>query len=109
MSAPRIAALRRRLTLEEAVRTDDAAGGAVLSWQLRDVMWAAVVPRVGAEGDRADATAAVVSHDIWLRHHTGVRPAMRFRDGARLFEILSVLEVDGARRWLKCRTREISP
>jgi head-tail adaptor len=45
-------------------------------------------------------------HLIALRYRPGVVPAMRFRKAARVFHILSVINVDERDRWLKCFCEE---
>ena len=54
----------------------------------------------------ADRLAGSVSHEVALRYRPGIVPAMRFRKGARVFHIVSVIDVDERRRWLKCLCEE---
>ena len=84
-------------------------------------MTAAASPRVGSRWRRCGATCArlwaprrskrialagTVSHEIALRYLPGVLPAMRFREDARVFHIVSVINVDERNRWLKCLCEE---
>jgi head-tail adaptor len=43
---------------------------------------------------------------VSLRYRAGVVPAMRLRKGARIFQILAVIDVEERRRWLKCWCEE---
>jgi head-tail adaptor len=43
---------------------------------------------------------------VVLRYRAGVVPAMRFHKGARIFHILTVIDVEERRRWLKCWCEE---
>ncbi len=99
-------ALRHRLVLEQIERVSDEGGGFSESWAAVATLWCDVRPLAGAETVEADRLAGRVSHEIALRYRAGVVPAMRFRDGARVFEIVSVIDVDERRRWLKCLCEE---
>jgi len=91
-----IGTLRDRLTLEQPVRTPDGGGGAAVTWQPITDVWAHVRPINGDERLSHDQIAGRLTHKVWLRHRPGVVPAMRFRQGARIYEIVAVL--DGPRR-----------
>jgi SPP1 family predicted phage head-tail adaptor len=69
-------------------------------------LWANLRPSGGSEGVEADRLAGRVTHDVTLRYRPGVSPSMRFRQGARLFHILSVVDVEERRRWLTCLCEE---
>jgi SPP1 family predicted phage head-tail adaptor len=102
-----IAALRDRLTLEQPVRTPDGGGGASLTWEPVAELWAHMRPISGDERLRHDQIAGRLTHEVWLRHRPGVVPAMRFRQGARIYEIVAVLEARHRTR-LKCLCEERS-
>jgi SPP1 family predicted phage head-tail adaptor len=103
----RIGSLRDRLTLEQPVRTPDGGGGASITWQAVTDLWAHVRPISGDERLRHDQIAGRLTHRVSIRHRPGVVPAMRFRQGARIYEIVAVL--DGPRRThLKCLCEERS-
>jgi SPP1 family predicted phage head-tail adaptor len=100
-----IGSLRDRLTLEQPVRTPDGGGGASIAWQPVADLWARVRPISGDERLAHDQVAGRLTHQVWLRHRPGVTPTMRFRQGARTYEIVAV--VDGPRRiHLKCLCEE---
>jgi SPP1 family predicted phage head-tail adaptor len=54
----------------------------------------------------ADRLAGIITHEVVLRYRAGVVPAMRLRKGARIFQILAVIDVEERRRWLKCWCEE---
>src|SRR5687767_2038695 len=102
-----IGSLRTRLTLEQPLRTPDGGGGASVAWQPVAELWAHVRPLSGDERLIHDQIAGRLTHQVWLRHRAGIVPAMRFRQGTRIYEIVAVL--DGARRThLKCLCEERS-
>ncbi len=101
MSA-RIGKLRHRLTIERAVRTADGGGGGAVAWDEVAEIWAAVEAVSGKETVAADRVSGEVSHLITIRQRSDLGPAMRFRRGSEIFEILAVLDKDGRGRFLEC-------
>lgn len=99
----RIGDLRHRLTIERAVRTDDEGGGAALVWDEVAEIWGAVEAVSGAERFATDRVTGSAMYNIAIRYRDGVAPSMRFRRGDEIFEILSVLNDDGRRRFLTCK------
>jgi head-tail adaptor len=101
--------LSRRLVLEAPDRVPDGAGGYSQSWVARGWVWADVAPR-GA-GREVGAAVSRLSHRITVRAApqgapSRPTPAMRFRDGARLFRIEAVTEADADARYLLCIASE---
>ncbi len=109
MSRPRIGALRHRVQLEGSIRTADGGGGASVAWTSVAEIWAAIEPITGAESVLGEGVAGRVTHEIVVRYRIGLEPSMRFRLGARIFEIKAVLDVDERRRMLRCHCREELP
>ena len=108
MSVPR---LNRALVLEEAVRTADGAGGFTLGWSALGHLWAEIVFRSGREIGEAGGPMSVASYKITVRgapvgSTMRPRPDQRFREGLRLFRILSVAERDAEGRYLLCIAQE---
>ena len=107
--------LNRRLTLENAVRTSDGAGGFVESWASLGVLWASVLPRTGRDSETGGAPVSAVSFRIVVRaapvgHVQRPVPEQRFRDGSRLFQIRAVTEFDVEGRYLTCfADEEVAP
>ncbi len=62
-------------------------------------------PISGDERLAHDQLAGRLTHEVWIRHRAGVVPAMRFRQGARIYEIVAVLEARRRAR-LKCLCEE---
>jgi SPP1 family predicted phage head-tail adaptor len=103
----RIGSLRERLALEQPVRTSDGGGGASISWQPVAELWAHVRPITGDERLEHDQLAGRLTHQVWVRHRPEVAPAMRFRQGTRIYEIVAVLDTPH-RTHLKCLCEERS-
>ncbi|HUU24382.1 MAG TPA: phage head closure protein [Methyloceanibacter sp.] len=98
--------LRHRLVLEEAERVSDGAGGFTEDWVTVATVWAAIQPGGGGESVDSGRLAGRVTHGVTLRYRTGVTPAMRFRQGTRVFHILAVIDEDERKRRLRCLCEE---
>ena len=98
--------LRSRLSLQAPVRISDGGGGAATSWTLVANLWAAVRPIHGKEKALADRISGSLTHEIHIRWRAGVAPSMRFVMGARVFEILVVMDNGERRQWLRCLCEE---
>jgi len=102
-----IAALRERLTLEQPVRAADGGGGAAVTWETVTELWAHVRPVTGDERLRHDQLAGRLTHRVLIRYRAGVVPAMRLRQGARIYEVVAVL-AEQRRAYLVCLCEERS-
>jgi head-tail adaptor len=108
MKAPR---LNRALALEEAVNTADGAGGYEQSWSTLGHLWAEVAFRSGRETGQGGGAVSLASYKITVRgapvgNSMRPRPDQRFREGTRVFRILSVGEKDAEGRYLTCIAQE---
>lgn len=98
--------LRHRLTLEQLSRAEDEGGGFIEDWITVATLSANLRPIGGDERYEAERLAGRITHEVSLRYRVGVVPAMRFRKGARIFNIISVIDVDERRRWINCLCEE---
>jgi head-tail adaptor len=108
MKAPH---LTRALVLEAPVRLPDGAGGFTSGWAVLGTLWAEVSPGSGTEAAAVGTALSRVLHRVTVRGApvgSGSRPRaeQRFREGSRVFKILSVTERDPAGRFLICQTEE---
>ncbi len=106
--------LTRELRLEAKVRTPDGAGGFQESWAVLGTLWAEVVPGSGNEALNEEIRTGQVPFRITVRGAAPGAPSrpvpdQRFRDGARVFRILTVTERDPGGRFLICAAREEEP
>lgn len=107
MSAPvRIGDLKHRVAIERAIWAGDGAGGAVITWEHVDEVWAAIWPRQASENFTLDRVAGRATHDVWMRAGANVKPEMRLRAGAREFDVRGVLVIEERGRWMKCVVEE---
>lgn len=107
----RLPILSRKLTLESATRVANGAGGWAETWGPLGILWAEIRPGRGRE---ATGEAGALSRVPWRIIVRAARPGsvarpvagQRFREGARLFRVLSVAEADAAGRYLACEAEE---
>lgn len=104
--APRIGAMRHRVTIERPVRTPDEAGGANISWDAVATVWAEIQPKNGREVFESDQLGGRVTHDIRMRFRTGVTPKMRIFHDGRVFDIRLVANIGERGEWLICSCEE---
>ena len=111
MTRPR---LTRALVLETPTETADGAGGFTRGWTALGTLWADVAAGSGREVAVSGRLVSATGYRIVVRaapvgSPARPRPDQRFRDGARVFTILSVAEGDAGARYLTCITREEVP
>lgn len=98
--------LRTELSLEAVTLTEDGAGGHIETWAEVAKVFAKLEPQRAESRFGGDQSLESVTHRITLRFRDLVKSGMRFRWGARLFEIVTVHDPDETRRYLICRLRE---
>lgn len=103
--------LNRQLALEAPDRVSDGAGGFSETWIELGRVWAQIRSRPGREVRLGPAVAARATHQITVRGApfgapSRPEPTQRFREGARTFRILSVVEADPSGRHLLCSAIE---
>lgn len=108
MKLPRIADLCHRVRIEAPQRTDDDGGGASVTWQLVDEVWAHVRSLSGGERQDAEQVTARTSVEIVCRHRADIGPTHRVVWNARIFEIKAVLDHVHDRRFLILNCEEVS-
>lgn len=86
--------LRHRVWLQRADTTADGQGGFTVAW--RDVcqLWAQIKPSSGNETYRYGQLYPTMTHQVTLRYHPEVHVKDRLAWGTRVFEILSVRNID---------------
>jgi head-tail adaptor len=107
----RLPILSRKVVLESAARVGDGAGGWTEVWGALGTLWAEVRPGRGREATGEAGALSRVAWRIIVRAAVPgsvARPVagQRFREGARLFRILSVAEADAGGRYLACEADE---
>lgn len=96
--------LRHLLTIQEPVRTPDGGGGFTTAWQdiaTGPAVYAAIEPLPGREELRQGQMTPVQSWRITLRYRADITPALRLAEGATIYNITSVRDIDGRAAYLE--------
>lgn len=101
-----IGKFRHRITIQQTANVQDSDGSVVEDWSVHAIAHASIEPISGREYFAAQSTQAEVTHRINMRYLAGVTPKMRVVFGSRVFEILSVINVDERNRGLQLMCRE---
>ena len=101
--------LNRRLTLEAPVESADGAGGVVREFETVATLWAEVMPVSAARAIEAERAGARITHRIGMRFTDDITTRHRFRDGERVFRIVSLRDRDGRKRFLAIEAEETVP
>ena len=97
--------LNRRLVLEAPVESADGLGGVTRSYASVATLWAAVEPIAARQDVVADASGATVTHRIVVRYSPDITTRHRFRDGARVYRIVTLRETQ-RRRFIEIHAEE---
>jgi SPP1 family predicted phage head-tail adaptor len=100
--------LRHRVSLQTNGGTSvDAYGARAQSWTTTVTVWAAVEPLHGNELFRAQQVQAEATSRIRLRGGVTLTPQSRILFGARVFEVLSVQNLDERGQELQAICKEL--
>jgi head-tail adaptor len=101
--------LRDTLILEAPVETPDGQGGVTRAFATLATIKAKIAPQSGETKLIEGHLTQVNSLRITLRPVAGLTAAHRFRQGARLFRILSIEKADPLSLYLTCSCEEETP
>ena len=90
--------LRKRFTVEQPAEAADCLCQMVQTWSTFAVLWGELHPLVGTERIQAAQINANADTQITVRYFAGITNKMRIRYGARIFQIVSALNVDERNR-----------
>jgi SPP1 family predicted phage head-tail adaptor len=102
----KIGKLRHRITIELVTETQDIDGSVIESWSAYATSQASIEPISGREYFAAQSTQADVTHRIRIRYLSGITPKMRVNYSSRIFDILSVININERNRELQLMCRE---
>lgn len=103
----RIGSLRHRITIQKFDKVDDGGGGYEETWVAVATVSASVSPLQGKERYEAQQIQSSLSHKIKMRYRDGILPTMRVLFGARIFNIISVIDPDERHRELDLLCEEV--
>jgi head-tail adaptor len=103
--------LTRRMMLETREAAADGAGGQAVSWRALGALWVEATPRTGREVFAGERPGGRVQWRMVVRAApmgapSRPRPDQRLREGARVFDIVTVAERDPEGRFLEIIAEE---
>lgn len=101
MKFPTIGELRDRITFQKERSRDDGYGGRHVVWEDCGSVWAKVEPLRGREYFYAHQIKSEITHRVLIRFRADVMTDMRIIYQGRVFSIDSVIDVNGAGRYLE--------
>ena len=92
------ARLKHRVSIEQRVRSADAAGGSDVSWSPVLTAWAELRSRSrgGDENAAGGKLEANITHEMTMRYRSGITNDMRVAYQGRVFNIRRLVNVDEA-------------
>lgn len=99
--------LRRRVTIERPVVSQDGFGGEVVVWEAVATVWAAVEPILGREFVEARLEGGELTTRIRIRKRDDVAHKCRVRHGEDVYEVESVQHVRTENRELVLMCRQV--
>lgn len=103
---PEIGELKRRITLQKPVKTEDEGAGKRVNYQAVADVWAAIEPISSREFFFAQQGRAEVTHKIHIRFRTDVKNNWRVRFGTAQYLVDSIIDIAGERRFLELLCHE---
>lgn len=101
-----IGRLRSRVDLEKAAVTRDAGGGITESYSTIAQIYADIRPSGGDEAYRQGKVKDKVTHKIYVRYRSDIRPEYRIKYESRIFQIKNIINIDERDRWLELTCTE---
>jgi SPP1 family predicted phage head-tail adaptor len=98
--------LNRRLVLEAPAESADGAGGVTRTFTTVATLWVSVTPVSAAREIEAARLGARVTHRLHLRFSDDITTRHRFRDGSRIYRIVTLRDRDGRKRFLEVEAEE---
>ena len=102
MKIPPIGSLRHRVQLLNKIMSSDNAGGHEVSYVHLANVWANIRSNNGIITQMADANISALTHIIIIRYRNDINIGDRIIYEGRIFEIISLNDLNGYRAYLQC-------
>jgi SPP1 family predicted phage head-tail adaptor len=99
--------LKQRITIQQAVETSDSEAVTVTAWNTFTTVWAAVEPLSGREFFNAQQLNSELTTRFRIRCQSGITTKMRILFDARVFNILSVIDIKSAKKEMHLMAKEV--
>lgn len=89
-----IGRLKHRITFQELSQSKNEYGELVEEWLDIKTVWAEIKPVSGNQFFAAKQINSEISHNVYIRCRTDLKPSMRIKFKERVFEILYLMNVN---------------
>lgn len=103
----RIGRLRHRVTIQAETATTDAGGGYASAWADVATVWARLEAMEGRELVLGGVIRGDASHRVTMRYRAGVTPDNRIVYDGRVFDVVSVANLEERDEALRIMCREV--
>ena len=98
--------LRHKITIQDYTESQNSYGEVTKTWSDYATVWASIEPVRGREFWDSKQINAEITAKITIRYLAGVTPKMRIKYGARIFEIISVINPEERNKDLQLMVKE---
>jgi len=92
--------LRHKVTFHQYFETQDTTGHAIKTYTPLATRSVSIEPLSGRELEVARQVNAEITHKVEMRYLANLSPRLRFLFGSRVFEILSILNIEEKKKQL---------
>ena len=101
-----IGSMRHRVEIQSATGTSDGMGGRSRVFNTLDEVWARITEKTGKEQLSRGKIIDAYSHVMVCRHTPSLTTQARVKYGNRLFNVISVVNMDGRERYMEAVLEE---
>ena len=98
--------MRDRVKVQNFVKTRDASGGIIRTWQTVVTRWGKIDPLQGDEKEFGDTIESRATHKVSLRFYDGLDTNQRLLFGTREFNIVEIIDPGNRHRQTVLKVRE---
>ena len=102
-----IGRLKHRITFQELSKSQNEYGELVEKWIDIKTVWAEIKPVSGNQFFAAKQINSEISHNVYIRYRTDLKPSMRIKFKERVFEILYLMNVNEDNRLMQIYCKEL--
>lgn len=98
--------LRHQVALQSRSTVNDGFGQDMNAWTTVGTPFAEIEPAFGTSQQSGEAQTSSITHVLTIRFRPNITARMRVVYGARIFEILSVIDLEERHFWLQLLCEE---
>lgn len=102
-----IGRLKHRITFQELSQNKNEYGELVEEWLDIKTVWAEIKPVSGNQFFAAKQINSEISHNVYIRYRTDLKPSMRIKFKERVFEVLYLMNVNEDNQLMQIYCKEL--